>query len=49
MSCAILHFVFAFALFGNQWSWIYYPYFLFVGTAVGLNALRCARTARGSA
>jgi hypothetical protein len=35
--CAVLHAVFVFALFGNQWSWIYYSYVLFVGTAAALN------------
>src|SRR5262249_27261040 len=37
ITCAILHLVFVFVLFGNQWSWIYYPYILFVGAAVGLS------------
>jgi hypothetical protein len=36
LTCASLHGVFVFALFGNQYSWIYYPYILFVGTAVAL-------------
>lgn len=35
--CAMLHAVFVGMLFGNRWSWIYYPYILFVGTAVALN------------
>lgn len=35
-TCAVLHLVFVFVLFGNQWSWIYYPYILFVGAAVGM-------------
>ena len=34
---AVLHFTFVCLLFGNRWSWIYYPYLLFVGTAVALN------------
>jgi hypothetical protein len=38
LTCAVLHLVFVTELFGNQWSWIYYPYVLFVGTAVGLMA-----------
>lgn len=37
IACAVLHLVFVFVLFGNQWSWIYYPYILFVGAAVGLS------------
>ena len=37
IACAILHFTFVFVLFGNEWSWIYYTYILFVGTAVSLN------------
>lgn len=39
ITCALLHGVFVFLLFGNQWSWIYYPHILFVGTAVALNGL----------
>lgn len=37
LTCAGLHLLFVLVLFGNQWSWIYYPYILFVGTAVALN------------
>lgn len=39
ITCAVLHAVFVFLLFGNQWSWIYYPFVLFVGTAVALDRL----------
>jgi hypothetical protein len=39
LTCAALHLAFVVLLFGNRWSWIYYPYVLFVGTAVGLNTL----------
>jgi len=39
VTCAVLHGVFLFALFGNQWSWIYYSNVLFAGTAVALNGL----------
>lgn len=37
IACAALHLAFVVLLFGNRWSWIYYPYLLFVGTAIGLN------------
>ena len=37
VSCAVLHFTFVLALFGNQFTWIYYTYILFAGCAVGLN------------
>jgi hypothetical protein len=37
-TCAVLHLVFVSLLFGNRWSWIYYPYILFVGTAAALTA-----------
>jgi hypothetical protein len=40
LTCAALHLVFVFWLFGNQFSWIYYPFLLFVGTAVGLGEWR---------
>jgi hypothetical protein len=36
-TCGILHIIFVFFLFGNQWSWIYYPYLLFIGAAVALD------------
>jgi hypothetical protein len=39
LTCAALHLAFVCVLFGNQWSWIYYPYVLFAGAAVGLNVL----------
>jgi hypothetical protein len=45
VTCAGLHLVFVLVLFGNQWSWIYYPYILFVGAAVGLTAWRRIGTA----
>jgi hypothetical protein len=34
LTCAILHLAFLIFFFGNQWSWIYYPYLLMVGVAV---------------
>ena len=34
VTCAILHFAFLVLFFGNQWSWIYYPYLLMIGVAV---------------
>ncbi len=40
LTCAALHLVFVCVLFGNRWSWFYYPYFLFVGTAVALDGCR---------
>ncbi len=41
LTCTVLHLVFVCLLFGNQWSWIYYSYILFVGTAVSLNTMPC--------
>jgi hypothetical protein len=38
ITCAILHLTFVCVLFGNQWSWIYYSYILFVGAALSLNS-----------
>ena len=32
--CALLHLAFLSLFFGNQWSWIYYPYILIIGIAV---------------
>lgn len=37
LTCAVLHGVFVFFLFGNEWSWIYYSFALFIGTAVALD------------
>ncbi len=34
LTCAILHLAFMVLFFGNQWSWIYYPYLLTIGIAV---------------
>ena len=34
LSCAILHLAFMLLFFGNQWSWVYYPYLLVIGAAV---------------
>ncbi|MBA2226314.1 hypothetical protein [Thermogemmata fonticola] len=34
VTCGILHLVFVCFLFGNEWSWIYYPYILFIGAAL---------------
>jgi len=34
VTCAILHLAFLALFFGNQWSWIYYPYVLMIGVAV---------------
>jgi len=36
-TCGILHAIFVCFLFGNQWSWIYYPYLLFLGAAVSID------------
>jgi hypothetical protein len=36
-TCGILHIVFVCFLFGNEWSWIYYPYILFLGAAVTID------------
>ena len=33
-TCALLHFAFLVFFFGNQWSWIYYSYFLMIGVAL---------------
>jgi len=33
VTCAMLHLAFIALFFGNQWSWIYYSYFLTVGVA----------------
>jgi hypothetical protein len=37
-TCALLHLAFIVLFFGNQWSWIYYAYFLTVGVAVAAGA-----------
>jgi hypothetical protein len=34
VTCAILHLAFLALFFGNQWSWIYYSYFLMIGVAL---------------
>ena len=41
-TCAVLHLAFIMLFFGNQWSWIYYAYFLTVGVAAaaGASAIR---------
>ncbi len=33
VTCALLHLAFVMVFFGNQWSWIYYSYFLVIGVA----------------
>jgi hypothetical protein len=33
VTCAVLHVVFVTVLFGNKWSWVYYPYLLVLGVA----------------
>ncbi len=38
-TCGVLHLVFVCFLFGNQWSWIYYPYLPFLGAAVVIDRL----------
>ena len=43
ITCAILHFAFIALFFGNQWSWIYYPYVLVIGCAIGADLGRNAR------
>ena len=37
-TCAVLHVAFITLFFGNQWSWIYYAYFLTVGVAAAAGA-----------
>jgi hypothetical protein len=37
-TCALLHVAFIALFFGNQWSWIYYSYFLTVGVAAAAGA-----------
>jgi len=37
-TCAVLHVAFITLFFGNQWSWIYYAYFLTIGVAVAAGA-----------
>ncbi len=37
-TCAVLHVAFVGLFFGNQWSWIYYAYFLTVGLAAAAGA-----------
>ena len=39
VTCAVLHVVFVCVFFGNQWSWIYYPFFPFLGAAVVVDRL----------
>jgi hypothetical protein len=33
VTCAVIHVVFVTLLFGNEWSWLYYAYFLVLGVA----------------
>jgi len=37
-TCAVLHVAFVTLFFGNQWSWIYYAYFLTIGVAAAPGA-----------
>ncbi len=37
LTCAILHLAFLVLFFGNQWSWIYYSYFLVIGAAIAVD------------
>ncbi len=37
-TCAVLHVAFVALFFGNQWSWIYYSYFLTIGVAAAAGA-----------
>ncbi|HVA80479.1 MAG TPA: hypothetical protein VNF29_06105 [Candidatus Binataceae bacterium] len=38
LTCFVLHAAFVCLFFGNQWSWIYYSYFLIVGIAAASEA-----------
>jgi hypothetical protein len=44
-TCAVLHVAFIALFFGNQWSWIYYSYFLTVGVAAAAGASAIQRRA----
>ena len=37
-TCGVLHVAFILLFFGNQWSWIYYSYFLTIGVAAAAGA-----------
>ncbi len=37
-TCTVLHVTFIALFFGNQWSWIYYAYFLTIGVAAAASA-----------
>jgi hypothetical protein len=43
--CAVLHIAFIALFFGNQWSWIYYAYFLTVGVAAAAGSSAIQRSA----
>ncbi len=36
-TCGLMHILFACLFFGNEWSWIYYPYWLFMGAALAID------------
>ncbi len=44
-TCAVLHLAFITLFFGNQWSWIYYAYFLTIGVAAAAGASAIQRRA----
>ena len=37
ITCALIHLAFVTVFFGNQWSWIYYSYFLVIGVAAAVD------------
>ena len=37
VTCAVLHVAFVTLFFGNQWTWIYYPYLLVIGVAAAVD------------
>ena len=43
LTCATLHLAFLTLFFGNQWSWIYYPYLLTIGSATAIGVGPAAR------
>ncbi|MGH7778541.1 MAG: hypothetical protein ACREQR_01770 [Candidatus Binataceae bacterium] len=38
LTCAVVQIVFVLVMFGNQWSWVYYSYFLIVGIAAAADS-----------
>jgi hypothetical protein len=47
MTCATLHVAFLLLFFGNQWSWIYYSYFLMIGTTIAVAQLNAGKRGFG--